>query len=95
MDKILSNLGLCQRSRGLLSGEEIVLENIRAGKVFYIFLASDASDNTKKKIFDKAKHYNIEVDNSYTSNEISDAIGKVGRMVIGITNKGFIKILKK
>ena len=61
MDKILNNLGLCNKARGLVSGEEIVCEVCEA----------------------------------YSSFELSSAIGKVGRMVIGITNESFIKILKK
>ncbi len=95
MDKILNNLGLCQRSNGLISGEEMVIEYMRKNKIFYVFLANDASDNAKKRIFDKAKFYNVEVDDSYTSFELSTAIGKTGRMVVGITNSGFVKILKK
>ncbi|MDE5714968.1 MAG: ribosomal L7Ae/L30e/S12e/Gadd45 family protein [Anaeroplasmataceae bacterium] len=95
MNKILSNLGLCQRAGGLISGEENVISLMQSGKVFYLFLANDASLNTKKKITDKAKYYQIEIDDSYTSIELSKAIGKENRMVIGITNKGFIKILKK
>ena len=95
MDKILNNLGLCQRSGSLISGEEMVVEYLRSGKVYYIFLANDASDNAKKKINDKAKFYNVEVDCTYSSVEISTAIGKVGRMVVGITDRNFIKILKK
>lgn len=95
MDKILNNLGLCQRASGLISGEENVLNEITNGKVFYLFLANDASDNTKKKIMDKAKYYNLEVNMDYSSIELSHSIGKNNRMVIGIVNKGFIKILKK
>ena len=95
MDKILNNLGLCQRAGGIISGEEMVEEYVRQGKVYYIFLANDASNNTQKRVFDKAKYYNVEVDNSYSSLEISTAIGKSGRMVVGITNSGFVKILKK
>ena len=95
MDKILNNLGLCQRAGGIISGEEMVEEYVRQGKVYYIFLANDASNNTKKRVFDKAKYYNVEVDNSYSSLEISTAIGKSGRMVVGVTNSGFVKILKK
>lgn len=95
MDKILSNLGLCNRARGLVSGEEIVCEYIASGKVKYVFLATDASNNAKKKIKNKAQFYNVEVDESYTSLELSTAIGKGGRMVVGITNQGFLKILKK
>ncbi len=95
MDKILNNLGLCQRAGGLVSGEEIVVEYLRLGKIYYIFLASDASSNAKKMILDKASYYNVEVNNEYSSFEISSAIGKSGRMVVGITNSGFLKILKK
>ena len=59
MDKILNNLGLCQRANGLISGEEMVIEGIQSGKVYYIFLANDAGSNTTKQIFDKAKYYNV------------------------------------
>ena len=95
MDKILNNLGLCQRANGLLSGEEMVIEGIQSGKVYYVFLASDAGHNTTKQVLDKAKYYNVEVDNTYSSEQLSHSIGKMNRQVIGITNKGFIKILKR
>ena len=95
MDKRLSNLGLCYRARALVSGEEIVCEYLASSKIKYIFLANDASQGSKKKIINKANFYNVEVDESYSSVELSSAIGKVGRMVIGITNENFLKILKK
>ena len=95
MDKILNNLGLCQRASGLITGEEFVVDGIQSGNVLYIFLANDAGVNTKKKVYDKARFYGIEVDDSYSSRELSHAIGKQNRMVIGIVNKGFLKILKK
>ncbi len=95
MDRILNNLGLCQRAGGLIAGEENVLSGIRSGKVNYLFLAKDASSNTKKQIIDKAKYYQIEVNEEYSSEELSHAIGKNNRMVIGITQSGFVKILKK
>ena len=95
MDKILNNLGLCAKSRNLISGEDLVVESIKKNKVFYIFLANNASDNTKKKINDKAKFYNVLVNMDYSSEELSHAIGLTNRMVVGITNEGFAKILKK
>lgn len=93
MDKILNNLGLCQRANGLLSGEENIFSSLN--KIKFIFLANDASENVKKRVRDKAKYYQIELDESYSSMELSHAIGKENRMVIGITNPGFLKILKK
>ncbi len=95
MDKILNNLGLCQRAAGLVAGEDNVVEGIQTQKVCYIFLAKDASSNTKKRILDKAKYYGLEVCQDYTSDELSHSIGKNNRMVIGIINRGFLKILKK
>ena len=95
MDKILSNLGLCQRAGGIIAGEELVVEAIRNNSVYLVFLASDAGANTTKKIKDKANYYGVEVVESYSSLELSNAIGKNGRMVLGVSNKNFLKILKK
>ena len=95
MDKNLSNLGLCKRAGYVITGTEMVCEYMASGRVKYIFLASDASNNTKKKIINKANYYNVEVYEGYSSLELSHAVGKVGRMVIGITSENFVKILKK
>ncbi len=95
MDKRLNNLGLCNRARGLVVGTDIVIDYVRSGKVKYVFLANDASENTQKKVLDKCKYYNVEVDLSFSSDEISMAIGKENKMAVGITNESFLKILKK
>ena len=88
-------MGLITKAGKVVSGDESVLDTIRSGKAKLVLVASDASDNTKKKILDKASFYNTEVNQSYTSEELSMAIGKSGRMVLGITQKSFLKILKK
>lgn len=95
MNKILNNLGLCLKAGKLCHGADSVIEGIRSGKVKLVFLASNAAINTKKKITDKAKYYSVEVNEEYTSLELSNAIGKSGRMVLGITDENFLKILKK
>ena len=95
MNKVLNNLGLCLKAGKLCHGADSVIEGIRTKMVKYVFLANDAAINTKKKITDKAKFYSVEVNEEYTSLELSTAIGKSGRMVIGITDENFLKILKK
>lgn len=95
MNHILGNLGLCAKASGLVSGEEIVVEGIKNNEIYYVFLANDVSNNTKKKILDKCNTYNVEVCESFSHIELSKAIGKENRMVIGITNINFLKILKK
>ena len=52
---MLKSLGIGYRARLLISGEEFVIDGIRKNKVYLVFLANDASDNSKKKILDKAK----------------------------------------
>lgn len=97
MSNILNNLGLCMRSGNLVIGESPVVDALKNGTVCYIFLANDASTNTKKKITDKAKFYNVEVCLDYNSFELSQAIGKENRKVLGLkrTGSNFLKILRK
>ncbi len=95
MNPILNHLGLCAKANGLISGEENVVNGIRFGSVCYVFLANDASATSKKRIRDKSDYYRVEVNESYSSEELSHAIGKQNRMAIGITNRNFLKILKK
>ena len=95
MNKVLNNIGLCFKAGKLIHGTDSVILGIQTNKVKYIFLANDASLNTKKKITDKANYYSVEVNEEYTSLELSSAIGKNGRMVLGITDENFLKILKK
>ncbi len=56
MDRILSNLGLCNKARGLVSGEEMICTSLASGKIKYIFLAHDASSGAKKKILYKSEY---------------------------------------
>ncbi len=83
------------RARGLVSGEENLFIELPKGNIHYIFLAKDASEATKKRIKDKANFYHIDLNEDYTSEALSHAIGKENRMVIGVLNQGFLKILKK
>ncbi len=91
----INNLGLCQRAGFLISGEDFVLDGIKSKTLYLVFLANDASLNTKKRITDKAKFYDIPVCEDFNSDELSKAIGKTNRKVLGITDANFAKILKK
>ena len=95
MHPILNLLGLAFRAKKVVSGEDFCVEGIRKGEIKYLFLASDAGVNTPKKITDKAKYYNVVLDNRFTSSELSSAIGKNNRMVIGVLDIGFAKKMKE
>ena len=97
MMKTLNNIGLCFRAGHILVGENLVVEALRKSELCYIFLANDAGFNTTKKIKDKAKFYNVEVDESFDSLTLSRTIGKENKKVLGIKKSGvsFLKILRR
>lgn len=90
---MIKNLGLAFRAGKVVSGTDTVIEKLRKKQLYLILLASDASDNTKKKINDKAKTYGTKVIETYDSQTISISIGKSNIKVIGITDEGFSKII--
>ena len=90
---ILSLLGLASRARKISCGD-ILLKDIRARSVNYVMICEDASDNTKKKLIDKCTYYKIDYDICGQIDEISQAIGKVNRVAVGIKDRGFADKIK-
>ncbi len=95
MENRLKTLGLCARAKKLVYGEELVLENVRNGKCHLIFIASDIGAVANKNVHDKAAFYNVDIIDSFCSEELSIALGVENRKVIGVLDEGFAKILKK
>lgn len=81
------------RARKLVTGTDMTINEVRKSKVKLVLLAKDASDNTKKKVYDKCKFYDTKVLEIFTSEELSNPIGKKNIMVLGITDQGFSKNL--
>ncbi len=95
MDNRLKTLGLAARAKKLVYGEELVLENVRKNKCFLIFQAKDCGAVSFKNVHDKAKYYNVDIIDTFTSEELSNALGLENRKVIGVLDEGFSKNLKK
>lgn len=93
-EKTLNMIGLAMRAGKLVTGEELTLKEIRSQKVQLVFVANDAGKNTQKKIKDKSLYYKVPCSDSFTSAELSQAIGK-DRMVIGVKDPGFAKKMKE
>ncbi|WP_100403998.1 YlxQ family RNA-binding protein [Bacillus sp. FJAT-42315] len=86
-------LGLANRARKIISGEELTVKEIQRGQAKLILLSMDASPNTKKKIQDKASFYRVPVrwvDDRYV---LGQAIGKEARVVLAVLDSGFAKKL--
>lgn len=89
-EHFLSNLGLAQKARVLLTGELLFK---KMNQVKGLILATDASIKTKERIYKKAHFYNLPVVEKYTSEELSKAMNLSNRMVIGIVDENFCQLL--
>ncbi len=87
--KLITLLGFAQKSGNLVSGIEQVLKSIDSGKVRICFLGNDVAEGTKKKVLSKCQHHRVVIYECLTTDELSQAIGKDNRTVIGITDAGF------
>jgi len=90
----MSLLGLANRARKLISGEELVVKEVRSGKAKLVLLASDASKNTEKKISDKCAYYQIPLKRVENRSLLGQAIGKEARVVVAILDEGFAQKLR-
>ena len=89
----VSLLGLANRARKIISGEELSLKEIRSGKAKLVLLSKDASTNTVKKITDKCRSYNVPFRMIENREVLGHAIGKEARVVVAILDGGFAKKL--
>lgn len=87
---ILNLLGIAQRAGKLVTGEDLAVKAIQKQTAKFVFVASDASQNTKKKIKDKSLYYQVLVDDSFEQALLSNAIGRK-RSIIVVADEGFAK----
>ena len=85
----LNLLGLAYRARKCSLGEETIVKDIQQKRAHIVLLANDIGPQTRKRITDKCRTYDIPyvvVDNREV---ISQAIGKSQRVAIAILDEGF------
>lgn len=90
-ERLLQLLGLAARARKVVSGEELVVKEIRHNKAKLVLLATDASNNSSKKIQDKCTFYNVEYHVFGDRYQLGNAIGKEARVALAIVDSGFAK----
>ncbi len=85
----MSLLGLAHRARKTISGEELVVKDIRTQKAKLVLLSKDASSNTAKKIQDKCEYYKVPLKLVDNRELLGNAIGKDARVVVAVLDTGF------
>lgn len=94
-NKVITLLGFAKKSGAIAVGEQSCLKAIKSNKTELVFLASDAGPNTQKRITDKCKYYNVQLNTSYDKKTLGQAIGYTERIVIGILDPNFLRGFKK
>lgn len=94
-NKVESLLGLCTRSRNLVSGEFAAEGAVKNGSACLVIVATNASANTKKLFKDKCSFYEVPCFEYGTKESLGHAIGKEIRASIAVLDEGFAKSIIK
>ena len=82
--KIMGLLGLSARARKISFGTDSTLKEMKRGKIKLLIVAEDASERTKDKFLKNAEKYAIPIIIYGNIKDISNAIGKTNKAIIGV-----------
>lgn len=81
----MNMLGLCARAGRLVTGEKACVQAIRAGSVYAMLLDGAAAQNAVKAVSQACQSHGVPLVRTGEF-ELGDAIGKPGRMAVGVTD---------
>ena len=99
--KTVSLIGFATKARRITFGTELTVSTVRQEKkkngVYLMLYASNASENTKKRVRDCGAYHHVQVlELSETSDELARITGKLHPVVVmGIADEGFAKAIAK
>ena len=94
-DKILSLVGLATRAGKTASGEFCTEKEVKTGRAALVYVAGDASENTKKKFRDMCEFYEVPIYFYKDKDTLGHAMGKEFRASLAILDEGFAKEITK
>ncbi len=94
-DRALQMLSLAQRAGKVASGEFMTETSVKEGKSFLVIVASDASDNTKKKFTDMCTYYQVPILLYSDRDSLGHVIGKDFRASISVNDEGLAAEIQK
>jgi len=95
VNKVYGLLGICSKAGKVISGTDIILENLAKKKLKLVIVAQDASDKTIKEMKYYCAKENVELLIYGNIFENSKSIGKHNRAVIGILDKSLANAIEK
>lgn len=94
-DKALSLIGLAMKAGRCVSGETMTESEVKSGRACLVLIASDASENTKKKFRDMCKFYKVPIYIYGDKDTLGHAMGKEFRASLAILDEGFADGIRK
>ena len=93
--KIIGLIGLATKARNISYGADSVEIQVKKKKVYLIIVAQDASDRTKEKFKNISEKYKIPLIIVGKIEELSKAIGKSNKAILGVENLNLSKEIQK
>lgn len=94
-NSVLWLVSLASKARKVSVGAFLCERALRSGDAEFVIIASDASENTKKKFINSCKYYNVDVCEYSTKADLAHFTGKENVSVIAISDKNFADGIKK
>ena len=84
--KLLGLIGLGARARNVVVGVERVRDAVRRGKVKLVFVAPDASENSREKVLPLLLAKRVRVYEGLSAEALGQAVGKESTVAVGVTD---------
>ena len=94
-NNILGLIGLAMKAGEVAFGADSVEESIEKRKVKLIIVSEDSSERTKNKFTKLCEKYNLPIIVDGNIDELSKAIGKNNKAIIGIKDINFANSIQK
>lgn len=94
-NKALSMLGIATKAGKTVTGEYSTEKAVKEGKAFLVVVASDASDNTKKKFRNMCNYYQVTMKEFADKNSLGAACGREFRASLAVIDEGLGKAVLK
>lgn len=94
-NKILSYIGLAEKSGNVASGEFSTEKAVREHKAKLVIISEEASENTKKKFIDMCTYRKVPYYIFGMKEELGHAMGKELRATIALLDKGLAAAIEK
>lgn len=88
-------LGIATKAGKTVTGEFSTEKAVKEGKAFLVIVASDASDNTKKKFRNMCNYYQVTMKEFGDKNSLGAACGKEFRASLAVVDEGLGKAVLK